>query len=338
MSERAIKVYGLGNAIVDLQVAVTEAELLELGLAKGGMRLVEIAEQEQLLQMFASKELKKSSGGSAANTIIALAQLGSKTAYSCLVAEDDFGSYYLQEMKELGVVMPNLAIPRHSSDLNLATGTSVILITPDAERTMNTHLGVSALLSAKDLSEELIAQSEWLYLEGYLFSSDSGFEAMCRAVKIAKANQVKIAVTCSDTFVVDFFKERLLHILESTDLIFANKIEGASLTSANEEDEIFDKLCMQVPNVALTLSEKGALVRYEKEHARINGFAVDSIDATGAGDMFAGGFLHGITSGLGVEESGKLACFLASRVVAQYGARLPQNITKEAGMLLSVGF
>ncbi len=165
MQTASLKVYGLGNAIMDLQVSVSEADFASLGLSKGSMNLVELAQQSDLLKKFKGHPISLKSGGSAANTIIALAQLGAKTAYGCVVADDQFGEQYLQEMASLGVTTHTQPIAGG------VTGTSAILITPDAERTMNTHLGVSSELSAKHVSEELISASEWLDVEGHLFSS-----------------------------------------------------------------------------------------------------------------------------------------------------------------------
>lgn len=320
MTKTGLDVYGIGNAIMDLQVEISESDFTSLGLSKGSMALVDVETQGRLLARFSDHTVTKSSGGSAANTIIGLAQLGAKTGYGCLVGDDVFGVDYLSELKALGVLTHNAPVA------SATTGTSVIVITPDAERTMNTNLGVSSELGGQHIDEAVLSSSAWLYIEGYLFSSPPALEAIRRSVQIAKSAGVKIAVTCSDAFVVEFFGEPLREILAQTDLLFANLVEGQKLTGLEDEKQVFDALLKMVPNVALTLSEKGALVAYAGSSVRIDAFPAKSVDATGAGDMFAGGFLYGVTHGMQAAEAGKLACFLAGRVVSQLGARLQGDV------------
>ena len=175
--ERKFDVYGIGNAIVDLQLRIAEEDLTNLGLEKAAMKLVETADQAKLLQYFSGRELNHASGGSAANTMIGIAQLGGTVGYGCLVGDDTFGRFYLDEMRRLGVSL------RTSPVSGKETGSSVILITPDAERTMNTHLGVSADFNEKNVSEIDLAESSWLYIEGYLFSSPGGQKAVQRLLQ-----------------------------------------------------------------------------------------------------------------------------------------------------------
>lgn len=313
-------VYGIGNAIIDLQLRVTENDVQILGLEKGAMQLVDAAAQSRLMQHFGGSVLHKASGGSAANTIISIAQLGGSTSYGCIVGDDENGKFYLHEMKELGVILHNAAIP------NSETGTSFILITPDAERTMNTHLGVTGSFAPKHVSEEHLKNSRWLYIEGYLFSTAEGQAAAKHAAQLAKQHGVKVAVTFSDGFIVDVFGEHLREVVGQSDLIFANANEARRFTGESDNLQAWAKLREVAPQVVMTLSEKGALVSADGQEFKIDPFMTTALDDTGAGDMFAGAYLSGISRGLSPADSGKLGCFLASKVVSQLGPRLNMNV------------
>ncbi len=320
MLELQLDVYGLGNALMDLQLQITEDELVDLGLEKAAMKLVEVEEQKRLIGAFADRTVHRASGGSAANTMIAVSQLGGKSAYGCMLGDDDFGRAYAREMDGLGILL-------HTTPLfGQPTGTCVVLITPDAERTMNTHLGASASLDAAHVREEILARAKWLYVEGYLFSSSPGRNAVRKAVDLAKANGVKVAVTFSDGFIVDVFGESLREVVSKADLVFANLHEARKFTGEDAEDDIFAKLCSSAPNAVMTMSERGSRVYFSGQSAMIAPFLVHAVDDTGAGDMFAGGFLYGITHGLSGQDAGRLACFLASRVVSQMGPRLRGDV------------
>lgn len=314
--KKQFDVYGIGNAIVDLQLRISEGDFSKLGLAKGGMALVDEDTQQGLLSSLASDGINQASGGSAANTIIALAQLGAKSAYGCVVGDDAFGKFYFQEMQELGVSLNTAPVA------GATTGSSVILVTPDSERTMNTHLGISATFSEAHISEERIKSSEWLYVEGYLFTSETGQQAALKAVSLAKKHGTKVAVTFSDRFIVEFFSSPLREVVAQSDLIFANLHEAEAFTAKTDEDEIFRQLCDLVPNVALTMSERGAKIKIAETLLNIASPQVTAVDATGAGDIFAGGFLYGLTHNLSPEQTGKLACFLGAKVVSQLGPRV----------------
>ncbi len=328
MVKPIIDVYGIGNAIIDLQVQIDESRFQDLGLEKGGMKLLEQDEQKQLLSSFEGSDLNRASGGSAANTMIALAQLGASTGYGCIVADDENGRFYLEEMKELGIELHARPVPGE------VTGTSVILITPDAERTMNTHLGASALFGPEHVSEEMIRMSSWLYVEGYLFSSEGGRAAVDKAVAIAIEANVKIAVTFSDGFIVEVFGDALRKTVAEADLIFANLNEAHSFAGEeDDEDKVFEMLRQSVSSVVMTRGEKGARVFHDGVESLIDPFPVEAVDETGAGDMFAGGFLFGLSQGLSGADSGKLACRLASEVVGQLGPRLTGDIRGIASSL-----
>jgi sugar/nucleoside kinase (ribokinase family) len=317
---RRYDVYGVGNAIMDLQLKVPEGDLEKLQLKKGGMKLVEPQEQKHLLEYYHGSDIHQASGGSAANTMIAIAQLGGFAAYGCTVGEDLYGNFYLREMEQLGVQLHTLPLSGQS------TGTCVILITPDAERTMNTHLGASLCFDAEHVSEEILKDSDWLYIEGYLFSSPTGRSVVTRACELAKQHGVKVAITFSDGFIVEVFGEPLREAVRSADLVFANLNEARSFTGLQDPEEVFQRFAADVPAAVMTLSERGAKIRFDGQVYTVASFPTQAVDDTGAGDMFAGGFLYGITQGMSAEESGSLACYLASKVVSQLGPRLQCDV------------
>lgn len=319
---RKFDVYGVGNAIIDLQLKVTEADIVNLKLEKGAMRLVDGEEQRKLFSYLGAKTEKQSSGGSAANTMIAVAGLGGSVAYACTVGSDAFGEFYFEEMKQLGVSL-------HTKPKDgMQTGTSVILVTPDAERTMNTNLGASVALEPTDLNEEQIASSTWLYVEGYLFAQENGRAVAQRAIELAKRHGTKVAVTFSDGFIVDVFREPLEKALSSADLIFANLNEGSRYTGKTAKSDILSELGKKVPNFVLTLGSEGVVCRYEGQESSVSAYPVKSVDETGAGDMFAGAFLYAITHGWDSERASRLGCYLASRVVSQLGPRLEGDLKR----------
>lgn len=320
MSGKKYDVFGIGNAIMDLQVQVSEEELASYGLEKSGMHLIDIDKSQSLIASLIGKEIKRSSGGSGANTIIALAQLGKTSAYSCIVGDDHKGREYFEELKELGVSLFNE--PREGGP----TGTSVVMITPDAERTMFTCLGITSNFGPEHVSEEAIKDSTWLYIEGYLFSSDTGRAAISHAIRLAKDFDTKIAITLSDGFIVEFFKEPVLEAIRDADLLFANKNEAMKLTGAADEIEALRILKDSSRSVVVTLGERGVIASLGGEDAEVKAFPVDAVDDTGAGDMFAAGFLDGVIRGLSVESCCALACFLAGKVVSQFGARLKEDL------------
>ena len=312
-----IDVYGIGNAIVDVQFTISEQQLAESGLIKAGMTLVGVKQQLATLEMFAGNSVNTQSGGSGANTVVALAQLGCSAAYGCLVGDDDYGHSYLRDMLTYKVQTNTLPLEEES------TGTCLVFITPDAERTMSTCLGVSSRFGRQHLSEPYISRAKWLYIEGYLLSSTTGAEAALEAVKMAKNHGTKVAITFSDCFIVENFRPALTQIVEQSDLIFANKAEALAYFKVQSVEEVVNK----IPFGVITLSEKGALICQNGIKTHIEPFAASAVDDTGAGDMFAGGFLYGLCKDMSIEKAGKIACLLASKVVSQVGPRINGNLS-----------
>ena len=308
---------GLGNAVVDIFLEVSDEEFRSLGFERGGMRLVEHSEQKKLLERYQRHEPKLVSGGSVANSIIAFSQLGGRAAFIGCVGDDRYGLFYASEFEELGIDIGNPII------VNEATGTCVCLITPDAERTMRTCLAVSSHLAARHVDEDRVRNSEWLFIEGYVFANpDTGQKAIREAIRIAKTNGTKIAVTCSDAFVVQVFGDALHEALEHTDLFFCNETEACAVSGATTAEEAFRKLKSKTRSLVVTNGPHGAYVRHDGIEAHVPAFPSDPKDLTGAGDMFAGSFLYGITNGVSPEKAARAASFLSHKVISQIGARL----------------
>lgn len=310
---------GMGNAIVDLFVEVTDEQFAALGFERGTMRLVDHAEQQTVLAKFAATDPRLVSGGSVANSVIGFAQLGGKAAYIGCVGDDKYGFHYQNEMSELNVGMGSPVV------VNQPTGTCCALITPDAERTMRTCLGVAAHLSGAHVTHDraLIEESAWLFIEGYLLSNgDAGQSAVREAIRIAKASGTKVAITCSEAFIVHVFGEHLYAALKDADLFFCNASEARAAANAQDSQEAFQKLRELVPNCVVTDGPAGAYIRWNGQEHHVPAFACQPRDLTGAGDMMAGTFLYGVTHGVPADKAARAANYLAMKVITQVGARL----------------
>ena len=311
---------GLGNALVDIFVEVSDADFASLGFERGGMVLVDLPAQRALLDRFQKHEPRLVSGGSVANSVIAFSQLGGKGAFIGCVGDDRYGLFYSREFEELGIEIGNPII------VNEFTGTSVCLVTPDAERTMRTCLGVASHLAARHVNEARVKDSEWLFIEGYVFANpDTGQTAILEAIRVAKLHGTKIAITCSDAFVPQVFGEPLNKALGDAELLFCNETEACALTGASSAEDAFKKLKGTVPSVVVTNGPHGAYIRHGGIETHVAAFPSNPKDLTGAGDMFAGSFLYGITQGVPADQAGRAASFLSHKVISQVGARLHQG-------------
>lgn len=314
---REFQVCGLGNAIVDIFLELSDAEFETLGFERGTMRLVERNEQRDLLARFHDREPRLVSGGSVANSIIGLSQLGGQAAFIGCVGDDRYGLFYDTEFEELGIEIGNPVI------VGETTGTCMCVITPDAERTMRTSLAVSSHLSARHVDEERIKNSEWLFIEGYVFANpETGQGAIREATRVARKHGVKVAITCSEAFVVEDFGDVFFEALKQADLLFCNAREACAVTETTSAAEAFAKLAQVVPSAVVTNGPHGAYVRHAGVEAHVDAFPCHPKDLTGAGDMFAGAFLYGITHGVAPDRTARAACFLAMKVITQIGARL----------------
>jgi sugar/nucleoside kinase (ribokinase family) len=311
-----IQLTGLGNGLIDLQYRITEADVSLIGLEKGAMILVDDETYTDLIFKIKDRTSFKCSGGSAANTLIAFSGFGGKGAYKTVLGKDEFGDYYESEFRELNI---ELFAERNTEN---PTGICSVFITPDSERTMYTHLGATALFSDKNINEEAIARSEWLYIEGYKFSEDSSTKAIEKSIEIAKKHGTKVSVTFSDKFIIDIFRDNLEKAVNESDLVFCNEHEAIAYTGKDNPRDAFEELTKICPNAAMTLGPKGSLIKWNGELLEIPAYKVEAVDTTGAGDMYAGAFFYGILNGHGAEFAGHLASYASARVVAQMGARL----------------
>jgi sugar/nucleoside kinase (ribokinase family) len=324
-------VYGLGNALVDMEFEISPDFLTKANIEKGLMTLVDEQRQSEIINTFHGIQHRRSCGGSAANTMIAVSQFGGKSFYSCKVASDETGDFYFKDLMENGVDT-NLASGKLETGI---TGKCIVMITPDADRTMNTFLGITSNFSVKELVEDHLKNSEWVYIEGYLVASPTGKEAAIKAKKIANTHNVKTALTFSDVNMVNFFGEGLGEMIgDGVDLLFCNESEAYAYTKKNNIEEASVELKKIAKTFAVTLGAKGAFIFDGKKEIHVVTMPVEAIDTNGAGDLFAGAFLYGINHGLNFAEAGKLGCLASSLLVTQFGARLKLEQTKKIKNLL----
>jgi sugar/nucleoside kinase (ribokinase family) len=287
------------------------------------MTLVDEATQRSVLEAVHGVPITRCAGGSAANTVLGVADLGGTAAYAGKVGNDSLGNFCLQDMRKMGVT---IEVPPAGGQ----TGTCVILITKDAQRTMLTNLGVSATLGPEDIDEQTIAKSKFIYVEGYLFTGDCQREAALKAINIAKRHDVPVAFTVSDPFLIDRYREDFWKLIEGpVDLLFCNLQEARSLTGLQNAIDCAQAIHKHAQRLALTLGADGSILMQDGNAIPIEGVAVKAIDTTGAGDMYAAGILYGITNGLSWKQAGHLASHAAARIVGQLGARLERGFTRQ---------
>ena len=333
-----LDVYAIGNAIADIQVPVEDSLLAELGFAKGSRYPTEHSRQEELLLKLLGSDgldsarkagrLQIAAGGSAANTMHGISQLGGRAGFCGKVADDQLGALYAEHMRQSGVVFTESAGQG-------MTGTCVVLITEDAQRTMLTCLGVSGEILYEDIDEELARKSRFIYLEGYLFESERATRTMLRAVEFARRNGVKIALTASDADCVNRHRDLLVQLVRNdVDLLFANAREAQVISGADNNEAALRILSGWCEGVAVTAGENGSLVSLGGEVAKIAPHRVSALDTTGAGDAYAAGFLYGITSNRTARESGRIASLFSAEMVTQLGPRHSGKIGPELQSLL----
>ena len=317
MTEPRYDVIAIGNAIVDVMASCKDELIEELGLVRGGMTLVDADRAEALYgAMPAAKEI---SGGSAANTLAGLAALGGECAFIGQVADDQLGKVFAHDIRAVGIDFDTPARPGQPP-----TARCLIFVTPDAQRTMNTFLGASQFLPADVLDEELIASGAILYLEGYLWDPEEPRAAMRRAIEAAKAAGRKVAFTLSDAFVIDRHGDDFLGLIEDglIDILFANHVELAALTGEDDFDAGLAKLAPKLPVLVVTRSAEGAVAISNGERAEVPAEPIEKvIDTTGAGDLFAAGFLFGMSRDRDLETCLSMGAVAACEIISHYGAR-----------------
>jgi len=312
-------IYGIGAALVDTEVEVSDAFLASAQIDKGVMTLVDEPRQAELLAALASENthMLRKCGGSVCNSVVAASSLGAKAFFSGKVADDSDGQLYINDLQEAGVAF-------HSAGQESGiTGKCLVMVTDDAERTMNTFLGASEALSAREIDQAALVNSEWFYVEGYLVTDEARTLAAKVAVETATANNVNVAISLSDPFVVAVFGDALREVIGGgVDLIFCNKDEAMAFTGTGTLETAAEALKQYTKTFAITDGANGAITFDGHTMNQSKGVEAKAIDSNGAGDMFAGAFLYAITSDKSYAWAAGLANDCAARVVAQFGPRL----------------
>jgi sugar/nucleoside kinase (ribokinase family) len=312
--------YGLGNALVDTEYHISDELLVGLGVEKGMMTLIDDAQLAALEEQLRNQgELKKqASGGSAANSLIAAANFGAKVFYSCKVADDELGAFYHQDLVDSGVAT-NLDQIREPG----TTGRCLVMVTDDAERTMNTFLGITGDLGAHEIDETALKASRMLYIEGYLASSDKAREAAIWAHQIAKEAGIQVALTFSDPAMVTYFKDQVSEMVgDGVDLLFCNEQEAMTWTGEESIESALTALSNTATQWVCTRGKDGATVFDGTQRFDIPGRVVTPVDTNGAGDMFAGAFLYGLSNDWGFEKSARFGVHTSGYLITQYGPRV----------------
>jgi sugar/nucleoside kinase (ribokinase family) len=327
MASARYDVLGIGNAIVDVIARAEEDFLLQQGMRKGTMALIDEARAEAIYD--AMGPAVEMSGGSAANTIVGLSSLGARAAFVGKVKDDLLGRAFGHDIRAAGVTFATAPASNGPS-----TGRCYVLVTPDGERTMNTYLGAAQDLHPADIDAEMIAASAITYLEGYLWDPKNAKDAFLKAAKIAHETGRKVALTLSDAFCVDRWRDEFLHLIRShtVDLIFANEAELHSLYQTADFDAAVAALRADIDVAVVTRNEKGCLVVGPDGTEAVPAFAVERVvDTTGAGDLFAAGFLCGLARGADDRSCGRLGALAAAEVIQHLGAR-PETSLKDLAL------
>jgi sugar/nucleoside kinase (ribokinase family) len=325
MTDKRYDVVAIGNAIVDIIGRCDEQFLVDHGATKGAMTLVDA---DRVAALYASMGPGiAASGGSAANTMAGLASFGGKVAFIGKVADDEFGKIFHHDINAIGVKFESQPVTGGDP-----TGRCLILVTPDGERTMNTYLGISTELDAAQVDADLIRASGIIYLEGYLFDQPAAKAAFRETLKIANAAGRQVALTLSDGFCVGRHRVEFLELIRSgIAILFANETEITSLYETNDFNEAAKLAAADTKLAALTRSDKGSVILANGQSVSIPVAPVAKVvDSTGAGDLYAAGFLFGVSQGLSLEQTGKLASLAAAEIISHVGARPETNLAELA--------
>ena len=319
---KKFQVVGIGNAMVDVLTQETEAFLSEAGIEKGIMQLIDMDRAVDLYSRIgAAKEI---SGGSAANTIAGIAHLGGRTAYVGKVKDDQLGAIFAHDLRAQGAVYETKLAPKDAAQ---ETGRCIVVVTPDGERSMNTYLGVTEFLEPSDIDVDMMADAEWIYLEGYRFDGPESHAAFAKAINACKGRGGKVSITLSDPFCVERHRDAFrMMIREDVDLLFCNRAEMLSMYQTEDFDAALAQAAKEVSIVACTDSDNGAHILSGGQRWHAPAVPTQIVDATGAGDLFAGAFLWGLTNGHDLETCGRMGCVAASEVISHIGARAESDL------------
>lgn len=315
--------YAIGAALVDTEIQVTDAELGAMKVEKGMMTLVDQARQTDILAQLPDHQIRAShtSGGSAGNSMIAAALMGAPTYMSCKVAQDADGDIYLADLEQSGVAH-GLNDQRQQG----VTGKCIVLITPDAERSMNTHLGISETLSTDEVDEAAIRDSEWVYLEGYLVTSPTGHAAALKTKALADQHGVRTAVSFSDPGMVKFFRDNMASMVDGgVEMVFCNEAEALEWGQCDALEDAITAIKQVARRFVVTLGAQGAVTWDGNNLHRVSATPVEALNTNGAGDMFAGAFLYAVSRGESDLRATEFATLAAGEVVKYFGPRLDRD-------------
>ena len=310
-----IDVYGIGNPLIDILVNVEETDLDDQCLAKGTMHLIDVEERKKLISFIKNKNATFLCGGSAPNTLIALSSLGLKTVVTGKVGNDAEGLEYKRQLS-------NFTAISGLSEGTLATGSSIILITPDAERTMNTFLGANREFTEEDIDFSLLAKSKYFYFTGYMWDTESQKTAILKCIEFCNKNGIKILFDLADPFAVNWNREEFLELIkEHVHTVFANREESKILFGQGSVEDCAKKLSSIVDIGIIKDGSSGSIIQAGDATIKIPVNKVNAIDSTGAGDMYAAGFIYGLVNNFDLESCGMLSSWIASQIVIKYGAQ-----------------
>lgn len=322
-NSKSTDVFGVGNAMVDILALVEDNFIQEHDLNRGSMTLMDAEKQAGLLHKLEHHSLELGSGGSAANTMIAIVQSGGKGFYSGKVSNDTNGEFYRKDLLEAGISFDVHPAPNHSG----STGTCLVLTTPDAERTMCTHLGVSTTLAPTDIDVDLLSRCQYSYVEGYLWDAENPRQACVETMEQSKGNQVQVAFTFSDSFLVNRFADDFHKLVSDyCDVLFCNADEVRRFCELESLTDCANKIGQLVDTAFITDGANGCLVVQNQQVTSVSGFPVQAKDTVGAGDAFAGGVLFGLTNGFSATKAARWGNYMASCVVQVHGARLDKSM------------
>ena len=317
-------VYGIGNALVDMAYSVAPADLEAMKIDKGVRTLMDLDRMSELMAHLSGRQVHRSAGGSAANTVIALSQFGGRAFYTCKTADDELGRLYDTDLRSNGVATN----ARECSEAG-RTGRCLVLVTPDADRTMGTYLGISDSLGRREIEPEALRAARYLYVEGYLATSDSAREAVMHARGIAREAGVKTALSLSDVAIVEHCGDRLQEMIApGVDLLFANEAEALGFAGSSRLEDAVAGLARHAERFVITRGADGALIHDRGETIEVPALPVQAIDTNGAGDMFAGAVLYGLGRGWTVAAAGRLAAMASARLITACGPRLDAAVTR----------
>ena len=329
---KRFQVVGIGNALVDVISHCDDAFLTQHGIEKGIMQLIDMTRAVDLYaHVGPSREV---SGGSAANTIAGAAHLGGRVAYVGKVKDDQLGAIFAHDLRAQGATYETALAPGQS---DAETGRCIVLVTPEGERTLNTYLGWSEFLGPDDIDVDMMADAEWIFLEGYRFDGPDSHAAFAKAIAATKGAGGRVSITLSDPFCIDRHRDAFAKMLkEDVDLLFANRAEILSMYGGDDFDAALGRAAQEVEIVVATDSDNGAFVIKGGDRWHVPAVPTKIVDATGAGDLFAGGFLWGLTNGYELETCGKMANIAGSEVISHIGARPEADLKtlfQKAGLL-----